>query len=156
MPIPSNKELYEQVKFAVYQKYPKHSAYRSGLLVQEYKRRGGTYEGTESNKNSNTGFTYTYYAKHTDASAKSDIPYSVSDGMSYSTNLLTDFFTQYKRSIKDFSLNIIVGGQWNQNQSKNIGVSGNGLVVPDLFNVSNGVGTPGASESNFLSRSMGV
>ena len=47
MPIPSNKELYEQVK-----KYPKHSAYRSGLLVQEYKRRGGTYEGTESK---NTG-----------------------------------------------------------------------------------------------------
>lgn len=118
--------------------------------------RQGISTRNQSNKNSNTGFTYTYYAKHTDASAKSDIPYSVSDGMSYSTNLLTDFFTQYKRSIKDFTLNVIVGGQWNQNQSKNIGVSGNGLVVPDLFNVSNGVGTPGASESNFLSRSMGA
>jgi len=45
MPLPSNKELYEQVKKEIFQKYPQHSAYRSGLLVQEYKRRGGTYEG---------------------------------------------------------------------------------------------------------------
>ena len=117
--------------------------------------RQGIASRNQSNKNSNTGFTYTEYAKNTDASSKSDIPYSVSDGMFFSTNLLTDFFTQYKRSIKDFSLNILIGGQWNQNQSKSIGVSGNGLVVPDLFNVSNGVGTPGASESNAMSRSMG-
>ena len=35
------------MKAEVYAKYPKHSAYRSGLLVKEYKRRGGTYEGKE-------------------------------------------------------------------------------------------------------------
>ena len=38
-----NKKLYEQVKEEIYKKYPKHSAYRSGLLVKEYKKRGGTY-----------------------------------------------------------------------------------------------------------------
>ena len=48
MPEPTNKKLYEEVKAEIYAKYPKHSAYRSGLLVQEYKRRGGTYEGQES------------------------------------------------------------------------------------------------------------
>jgi hypothetical protein len=47
MPEPKNKKLYEEVKEDIYKKYPKHSAYRSGLLVQEYKRRGGTYEGEE-------------------------------------------------------------------------------------------------------------
>ena len=47
MPIPTNKKLYEEVKAEIYKKYPTHSAYRSGLLVQEYKRRGGTYEGKE-------------------------------------------------------------------------------------------------------------
>jgi hypothetical protein len=47
MSIPTNKKLYEEVKAEVYAKYPKHSAYRSGLLVKEYKRRGGTYEGKE-------------------------------------------------------------------------------------------------------------
>ena len=37
MPEPTNKKLYEEVKKEIYAKYPKHSAYRSGLLVQEYK-----------------------------------------------------------------------------------------------------------------------
>ena len=60
MPIPSNKELYEQVKKDIFQKYPKHSAYRSGLLVQEYKRRGGTYEG---NMNINNGLPLWFASK---------------------------------------------------------------------------------------------
>ena len=50
MPVPANKKLYEEVKAEIYAKYPKHSAYRSGLLVQEYKRRGGTYEGKKNDK----------------------------------------------------------------------------------------------------------
>ena len=50
MSIPTNKTLYEEVKKEIYAKYPKHSAYRSGLLVQEYKRRGGTYEGKKERK----------------------------------------------------------------------------------------------------------
>ena len=48
MPTPKNKKLYEEVKREIYKKYPEHSAYRSGLLVKEYKSRGGTYEGKES------------------------------------------------------------------------------------------------------------
>ena len=50
MPEPTNKKLYEEVKAEIYKQYPLHSAYRSGLLVQEYKRRGGTYEGKKDNK----------------------------------------------------------------------------------------------------------
>ena len=45
---PANKKLYEQVKRDIYKKYPKHSAYRSGLLVQAYKEAGGTYKGKEN------------------------------------------------------------------------------------------------------------
>ena len=37
MSTPTNTKLYEEVKKEIYAKYPKHSAYRSGLLVQEYK-----------------------------------------------------------------------------------------------------------------------
>ena len=44
---PTNKKLYEKVKAEIYKKYPKHSAYRSGLLVQEYMRHGGTYKGQD-------------------------------------------------------------------------------------------------------------
>ena len=55
MPSPINKQLYAQVKREIYTKYPKHSAYRSGLLVQEYKRRGGAYRGKQ---NKDEGLTH--------------------------------------------------------------------------------------------------
>jgi hypothetical protein len=35
--VPADPKLYAKVKKQVYKKYPKHSAYRSGLLVQKYK-----------------------------------------------------------------------------------------------------------------------
>tara|TARA_B100001094_G_scaffold284706_1_gene298377 strand:- start:3058 stop:3453 length:396 start_codon:yes stop_codon:yes gene_type:complete len=38
MPIPSDEKLYSKIKLQVYKKYPKHSAYRSGHLVKEYKK----------------------------------------------------------------------------------------------------------------------
>ena len=57
MSIPINKKLYEEVKEEIFKKYPKPSAYRSGLLVQEYKKRGGLYEGKEDkNKGLNRWF----------------------------------------------------------------------------------------------------
>ena len=37
--LPNDKKLYNKTKKYIYKKYPKHSAYRSGLLVQEYKKR---------------------------------------------------------------------------------------------------------------------
>jgi len=45
-----NKKLYEKVKKEIYAKNPKHSAYRSGLLVKEYKKRGGKYSGKKTDK----------------------------------------------------------------------------------------------------------
>ena len=57
MSIPRDKRLYEITKKYIYNKYPNHSAYRSGLLVKEYKRRfsqkyGNTnpYIGTKTKK----------------------------------------------------------------------------------------------------------
>jgi hypothetical protein len=49
MSIPINKELYNQVKEEADQKFKKPSAYKSGFIVKEYKRRGGDYEGSKSN-----------------------------------------------------------------------------------------------------------
>ena len=50
MPEPKNKKLYEEVKDEVYKKHPQHSAYRSGLLVKEYKARGGEYIGKKDDE----------------------------------------------------------------------------------------------------------
>ena len=37
--VPKDQALYDRTKEAVYSKIPKHSAYRSGVVVQEYKRK---------------------------------------------------------------------------------------------------------------------
>ena len=45
-PVPKNKKLYEKVKNEARKKFKIWpSAYASGWLVKEYKRRGGTYSG---------------------------------------------------------------------------------------------------------------
>ena len=38
MPIPKDIKLYNKNKKNIYKKHPKHSAYRSGILVQTYKK----------------------------------------------------------------------------------------------------------------------
>lgn len=109
-----------------------------------------------SNKNTVGAFTYTTYAKNTDQSSKSDIPASVNDGSSYTTELLTDGFAQYIHKFGDFNLNVIAGGQWRQDEAKYVNMTANGLVVPNLYNVANGVGTPSVSESNYKARQIGA
>lgn len=59
---PKNKQLYEEIKKDIISKHPKHSAYRSGLIVKAYKEAGGTYEGTKPTK---TGLTRWFDEKWT-------------------------------------------------------------------------------------------
>lgn len=54
MSIPLNTELYNQIKQEIYNKYPKHSAYRSMMIVKKYKEAGGTYKDNEKNKMNTT------------------------------------------------------------------------------------------------------
>jgi hypothetical protein len=51
MPSPNNKILYQKVKREAKKRFKVWpSAYASGWLVKEYKRRGGTYSGKKNNK----------------------------------------------------------------------------------------------------------
>lgn len=45
-PVPVDTALYEKIKKKVYKEIPKHSAYRSGIVVQRYKAAGGKYSGS--------------------------------------------------------------------------------------------------------------
>jgi len=47
---PKNMELYNKIKDEVYKKYPKHSLFRSALLVKLYKKLDGEYEGEKKPK----------------------------------------------------------------------------------------------------------
>ena len=50
MPTIENQSLYEEVKAEADKKYDKPSAYKSGWIVKEYKKRGGTYKGKKDEK----------------------------------------------------------------------------------------------------------
>ena len=51
---PLNIDLYNQIKNEVYQEYPKHSAYRSMMIVKKYKDAGGLYEDNKKMGKMNT------------------------------------------------------------------------------------------------------
>tara|TARA_A100001015_G_C15003832_1_gene719781 strand:- start:1310 stop:2020 length:711 start_codon:yes stop_codon:yes gene_type:complete len=46
-PKPTNMTLYNKIKAQVYKKIPKHSAYRSSIVVKNYKAAGGGYSGSK-------------------------------------------------------------------------------------------------------------
>jgi hypothetical protein len=48
MSIQRDQKLYNKVKKTIYNKYPKHSAYRSGILVKTYKKQ---FKNKYNNKN---------------------------------------------------------------------------------------------------------
>lgn len=45
MTTPADMNLYNKIKKNIFTKNPINSAYRSGLLVKQYKEQGGTFEG---------------------------------------------------------------------------------------------------------------
>jgi len=51
MPIPTNQKLYDEVKDFIMSRYKKNSAFASGAIVKEYKRRGGGYKDDGKAKN---------------------------------------------------------------------------------------------------------
>lgn len=51
MPIPTDPKLYQDVKDFIMSRYKKNSAFASGAIVKEYKRRGGKYKDDGKEKN---------------------------------------------------------------------------------------------------------
>jgi hypothetical protein len=51
MPKPTNEKLYQEVKMDADKIYKKSSAYKSGWIVKEYKKRGGKYIDDNKPKN---------------------------------------------------------------------------------------------------------
>jgi hypothetical protein len=51
MPLPKDRELYEEVKLLAGRVYRKPSAYKSGFIVKKYKELGGTYEDDHKTRN---------------------------------------------------------------------------------------------------------
>jgi TonB-linked SusC/RagA family outer membrane protein len=118
--------------------------------------RVGISTSNQSNKTYSNKFAYSGYRKSITPNFN-DILGSVSDGMSYNTQINPEVQIQYIKQVsKDFNLNVILGSSLRENQYKGLSAGISGLVVPDLFNLGNNLNVPSASESNFHARQIGV
>jgi TonB-linked SusC/RagA family outer membrane protein len=107
-------------------------------------------------KNTVGAFTYTDYAKNTDQSSKTDIPASVAETSNQSIQLVTDLLGQYNKAFGDINLNVVAGTQIIQNTSRLMSVGIGGLIVDDLYNLSNGTGNPSYAEGDYQTRLIGA
>lgn len=111
-----------------------------------------------SNKNTSEAIFYSEYAKHNgrSISASGDVKAGVSDGSSMSNRLQNELLITADKDFGDFNVKALAGNLIRQTYQKSVGISGNNLVIPTLFNVVNRTGEPGASEFNAKSRLMSL
>jgi TonB-linked SusC/RagA family outer membrane protein len=108
-------------------------------------------------KNYVGAFNYSTYAKNTDQSSKTNIPATVAETANTYTQLVTDFYGQYNKTFSEnFNLNAVVGTQIIQQTGRYMGIGIGGLIVKDLYNLSNGTGNPSYSEADVQSRLVGA
>jgi len=109
-----------------------------------------------TNKSYTNKFTYTPYRLGITPNF-ANIVGNLSEGSSYNLQLNPELQAQYvKRLSKDFSLNVIAGGNLRDNQYKTLNASISGLVQPDLFNLSNNLNVPSASSAIYHATQLGV
>ena len=79
MAIPTNKILYDAVKKDTYEKYPKHSLFRSALIVKKYKELGGTYKEKKQESKIDKWFNQKWISVNDYSHNKAIVPCGSSD-----------------------------------------------------------------------------
>lgn len=93
-----------------------------------------------------------YAAANRSATTYTSRPGSVGDNETFTSRVNHEFYLSGKQNAGAFSFNYLAGGQYRENRNKAVTVAGNNLVVPDLYNLSNRTGEPGATEANIKNR----
>ncbi len=84
------------------------------------------------------------------------VPAGVTESFSRTSRMTSEIFASYNKAIKKFKLNIVAGHYLREAQSKFNSVGATNLVVPGIFNISNGVGGTSGSNSSFKTRNAAV
>ncbi len=103
-------------------------------------------------------YRYSAYAKaNTNGSyKKSDITGGVSESMYSYQNLISDLQAKFSKRVSDFDLSLTVASQIMQTTTKSMSSSISGLAVPGIFNLSNRLSNPSASEGYSRTRTVGL
>lgn len=108
----------------------------------------------------NTGeaFTFSNYAKNVSHkyNASSDIRANVAEGAAKYSRITSDVYLNGQKNFGDISLEGLVGHSFRQDKNHELDISGNNLIIPTLYNVSNRTGEPGVGESEYMYRVLGA
>lgn len=114
----------------------------------------GATASSSSYKQTQGALQYSLFAKSTGKSIAQtgDIPAGVRDNTSLSTRLNSELFVTFKKEIKRFKFDALIGQSYRETNGKSVTVSSTNLGIPGLYNVSARKGEPGAAESNSKTR----
>jgi hypothetical protein len=103
-------------------------------------------------------YTYSDFTKNTTHGSykKTDVTGSVGESSFFSTRLTSEFQAAVRKRISEFNIKFTTGATVRQDQSKSLSASISGLVVPGLFNLSNTLTTPTASQASYKARQLGL
>lgn len=76
----------------------------------------------------------------TNSNTNTPIPGAVSESNVRRSRLSSEFFARWTKKVKDFNINAIAGHYMRETEIKNSNVGVSNLIVPELYNISNGVG----------------
>lgn len=121
---------------------------RVGITTNNYSYKGttGVYKYSDFTKSWAGSSTY----------KQQDILGGVSDGFSYTTNLVTDFIAHAKQNAGDLKIDYTLLYQFIQNTGSALNAGVNGLVDPNIFNLGNSLNQPTASQSYSRTRTFGL
>jgi TonB-linked SusC/RagA family outer membrane protein len=107
--------------------------------------RPGITTRNQSYKNTVGRFIFSDYTKSIQG-AKTDVTGGLTDDMYYTTTLYNDLYATFKKQVSDFNFNLTLGANITNVQEKELQTVANGIFLAGLYNISNRIGEPGASE----------
>lgn len=130
----------------------------SPLSWLDFTLRNAITSRNSTSKSFSDKYTYSDFAKATTHGSykKTDVTGSVSESYTYTSLVTSEFQVGARKKFGDFNLRFTGGGSLRQDISKSLSESVAGIVVPGLFNLSNTLVNPSASESFSKTRKLGL
>ena len=95
-------------------------------------------------------FTFADWAKadvYGSGRSTTDMPAADYDAFEYNQRLTGNFFANFDKRYKEFSGKLVLGATTFDETQRDINLSAAQLVIPDFYNISNRLGTPGVYEN---------
>ncbi len=110
-------------------------------------------------KYTQAAFTFADWAKadvYGSGRSTTDLPSDEYDAFEYNQRLSGQLLANFDKSFNEYSIKLILGATTGDETQRDINLSAGQLVIPDFYNISNVLGTPGYYENFSEARKQGA